>query len=66
MSYHAATTGEGPEVESSHSEESAWRSIWEDNKGACLILLAELAGASMDAIARYLQQGATRFHPFQV
>jgi hypothetical protein len=43
-----------------------WRSAWNNNKGACLILLAELAGGSMDAMARYLQQGDTKFHPFQV
>lgn len=45
---------------------SAWKSIWANNKGACLILLAQMSGASMDAMARYLEQGETRFHPFQV
>ncbi|KAH8730019.1 hypothetical protein GQ44DRAFT_644956 [Phaeosphaeriaceae sp. PMI808] len=47
-------------------KEGFLQSIWNNNKGACLILLAELAGASMDAMARYLQQGDTKFHPFQV
>ncbi|KAF2865204.1 hypothetical protein BDV95DRAFT_632423 [Massariosphaeria phaeospora] len=54
------------ETEPSSSKESIWRSVWNNNRGACLILLAELSGASMDAMARYLQQGATKFHPFQV
>jgi hypothetical protein len=57
---HTVTTDPQP------SRESTWRSAWNNNKGACLILLAELAGASMDAMARYLQQGDTKFHPFQV
>ncbi|KAF2852136.1 hypothetical protein T440DRAFT_52426 [Plenodomus tracheiphilus IPT5] len=65
MSYESINTPlEGSETPS--STPSMWRSIWNDNKGACLILLAELAGASMDAMARYLQQGETKFHPFQV
>lgn len=41
-------------------------SLWRDNKGAILILLAEVAGSSMDAIVRFLQQGEQRMHPFQV
>lgn len=43
-----------------------WQSIWENNKGALLILISELFGASMDAMARYLQQGTARFHTLQV
>jgi hypothetical protein len=66
MSYHSTNTVEEHEVESLEPEESVWQSTWNNNKGACLILLAELAGATMDAIARYLQQGTTKFHPFQV
>jgi hypothetical protein len=31
-----------------------------------LILLAEIAGSSMDAIVRFLQQGGRGMHPFQV
>jgi hypothetical protein len=46
--------------------ESAWKRIYLDNKGAFLILLAQVAGASMDAIARFLQQGGRGIHPFQV
>lgn len=65
MSYDAINT-QPDESEPSRPKPSMWRSIWKDNKGACLILLAELAGASMDAMARYLQQGETKFHPFQV
>lgn len=65
MSSHIVDAGSEPEA-SAATKESIWRSIWNNNKGACLILLAELAGASMDAMARYLQQGDTKFHPFQV
>lgn len=31
-----------------------------------LILLAEIAGSSMDAMVRFLQQGGRGMHPFQV
>lgn len=47
-------------------EQSIWRSIWENNQGALLILLSEVFGASLDAIARYLQQGGAGFHTLQV
>jgi hypothetical protein len=66
MSHHSTNAVEEQEVESLEPKENIWRSTWNNNKGACLILLAELAGATMDAIARYLQQGTTKFHPFQV
>ncbi|KAF2834029.1 hypothetical protein CC86DRAFT_339777 [Ophiobolus disseminans] len=66
MSYQTINTHEDQESEASPPKESIWKSAWNNNKGACLILLAELAGASMDAMARYLQQGDTKFHPFQV
>jgi len=66
MSYQSVNASEEHETEVSPPKESVWRSAWNNNKGACLILLAELAGASMDATARYLQQGDTKFHPFQV
>lgn len=47
--------------------EGFWRRIFNDNKGAILILLAEVTGSSMDAIVRYLQQGRVHgIHPFQV
>lgn len=65
MSYQAIET-QTLDSDSSPPKSSMWRSLWNDNKGACLILLAELAGASMDAMARFLQQGETKFHPFQV
>lgn len=65
MSYQAINA-QSEDSESSPKNETLWRSAWHNNRGACLILLAELAGASMDAMARYLQQGETKFHPFQV
>ncbi|CZR53520.1 related to DUF6 domain protein [Phialocephala subalpina] len=46
--------------------QSAWRSAWQNNKGAALILFAECFGSSTDAIVRYLQQGKHGMHPFQV
>jgi hypothetical protein len=54
-------------ISSEPKRESVWKRIYRDNKGAILILLAEVAGSSMDAIVRYLQQGRERgMHPFQV
>lgn len=47
-------------------EQSTWRSIWQNNKGALLILSSVVCGASMDAIARFLQQGDAGFHTLQV
>lgn len=46
--------------------QSVWQSIWLDNKGAFLILCAELFGSCTDAIVRFLQQGEHGMHPFQV
>jgi hypothetical protein len=46
--------------------ESSWNRVYYNNKGIFLILLAQVAGSSMDAIARYLQLGGTGMHPFQV
>ncbi|KAH7389283.1 hypothetical protein DE146DRAFT_159003 [Phaeosphaeria sp. MPI-PUGE-AT-0046c] len=66
MSYQTIHHSSNDEEDALAPQESIWRSAWKNNKGACLILLAELAGASMDAIARFLQQGDTQFHPFQV
>ena len=43
-----------------------WQSVWQNNKGMFLILLAEVAGSSVDAIARFLQQGDHGMHSFQV
>ena len=48
------------------SSQSTWSAVWQDNKGMFLILLAEMAGSSMDAIVRFLQQGGHSMHPFQV
>ncbi|RFU27815.1 hypothetical protein B7463_g8512, partial [Scytalidium lignicola] len=45
---------------------SRWRTVWVANKGAFLILLSEIAGSSMDATVRFLQQGGHGMHPFQV
>jgi hypothetical protein len=45
---------------------SAWKAAWQNNKGMFLILLSEIAGSSMDAIVRFLQQGGHSMHPFQV
>ena len=46
--------------------QSRWRTVWQENKGVLLILLSEIVGASMDAIARFVQQGDHSMHPFQV
>jgi hypothetical protein len=46
--------------------QSTWRSTWQNNKGALLILASVVCGASMDAIARFLQQGGGGFHTLQV
>ncbi|KIN08591.1 hypothetical protein OIDMADRAFT_153070 [Oidiodendron maius Zn] len=48
------------------SSQSTWKAVWHDNKGMFLILLAEIAGSSMDAMVRFLQQGGRGMHPFQV
>lgn len=60
-----------PQVEdenepTSEPDQSVWRSIWQNNKGALLILSSVICGASMDAIARFLQQGGAGFHTLQV
>lgn len=47
-------------------EQSIWRSTWQNNKGALLILSSVICGASMDAIARFLQQGGAGFHTLEV
>lgn len=48
-----------------HERSTLW-SVWENNKGALLVLLAELVGSSSDAVARYLQQGGAGLHTLQV
>ncbi|KAE9961372.1 hypothetical protein EG328_003469, partial [Venturia inaequalis] len=47
--------------------EGVVKRIYRENKGACLILLAQITGSSMDAIVRYLQQGRSHGMPaFQI
>ncbi|KAF2496133.1 hypothetical protein BU16DRAFT_538720 [Lophium mytilinum] len=48
------------------TRERAWRRVYHNNKGVFLILLAQVAGSSMDAIARFLQLGDGGMHPFQI
>lgn len=57
---------EDDEISAKDHKQSVWRSIWENNQGALLILLSEVCGSSMDAIARFLQQGGAGFHTLQV
>ncbi|CAG8982321.1 hypothetical protein HYALB_00005322 [Hymenoscyphus albidus] len=53
--------------EESHSTtQSSWKSTWQNNKGVFLILLSVLTGASMDAMARFLQQGGHSMNTHQV
>jgi len=66
MSSANTQDGEHDGAESSPTKAGFWRSLYENNKGACLIVMAEISGASMDAMARFLQQGENKFHAFQV
>jgi hypothetical protein len=45
---------------------SRCKSVWTNNKGIFLIILAQAVGSTMDAIVRFLQQGGHGMHPFQV
>lgn len=54
------------EISVTDHKQSVWRSIWKNNEGALLILISEVCGSSMDAIARFLQQGGAGFHTLQV
>lgn len=56
---------ESPDAGRTYSQ-NVWRRVWHDNKGMFLILLSNIAGSSMDAIVRFLQQGGNGFHVFQV
>jgi hypothetical protein len=47
-------------------QDSALMRVYHNNKGVFLILLAQVAGSSMDAIARFLQLSSGGMHPFQV
>jgi hypothetical protein len=69
MSRQNGDSGEQHEEDQSTSTQlpqSAWRSAWQNNKGVFLIILAQMAGSSMDAMVRFLQQGGHGMHPFQV
>ncbi|KAH0387309.1 hypothetical protein KCU92_g1876, partial [Aureobasidium melanogenum] len=58
-----------PSRSSSNASElkpNVFKSVWRNNKGVFLILLAQATGSTMDAIVRFLQQGGHGMHPFQV
>ena len=58
-----------PETAGEHDptpSSSRWKSVWTNNKGIFLIILAQAVGSTMDAIVRFLQQGGHGMHPFQV
>lgn len=61
-----APRSEDENASAAEPDQSIWCSIWENNKGALLILSSVVCGASMDAIARFLQQGGAGFHTLQV
>ncbi|KUJ08925.1 uncharacterized protein LY89DRAFT_314323 [Mollisia scopiformis] len=61
-----AEVGRDDERYDSIPAQNAWRTAWESNKGAALILISEAFGSSSDAIVRFLQQGGHGMHPFQV
>lgn len=46
--------------------QNMWQTVWENNKGALLVLLSELCSSTSDAVARYLQQSGAGFHTLQV
>ncbi|KAH0369228.1 hypothetical protein KCU65_g3435, partial [Aureobasidium melanogenum] len=50
----------------SEPKQNVFKSIWRNNQGVFLILLAQATGSTMDAIVRFLQQGGHGMHPFQV
>ncbi|KAH0388363.1 hypothetical protein KCU89_g16871, partial [Aureobasidium melanogenum] len=50
----------------SEPKSNVFKSVWRNNKGVFLILLAQATGSTMDAIVRFLQQGGHGMHPFQV
>lgn len=50
----------------SETETNVLKTVWRNNKGVFLILLAQATGSTMDAIVRFLQQGGHGMHPFQV
>ena len=50
----------------SETKPNVLKTVWRNNKGVFLILLAQATGSTMDAIVRFLQQGGHSMHPFQV
>jgi hypothetical protein len=50
----------------SETKPNVLKTVWRNNKGVFLILLAQATGSTMDAIVRFLQQGGHGMHPFQV
>ncbi|CAD0098575.1 unnamed protein product [Aureobasidium mustum] len=50
----------------SQPKPNVFKTVWRNNKGVFLILLAQATGSTMDAIVRFLQQGGRGMHPFQV
>ncbi|THZ29636.1 hypothetical protein D6C91_01470 [Aureobasidium pullulans] len=50
----------------SETKPNVFKTVWRNNKGVFLILLAQATGSTMDAIVRFLQQGGHGMHPFQV
>jgi hypothetical protein len=66
MSSSSAYNHDDEEACESMEDQSPWTVVWQNNKGATLILLAEAFASSSDAIVRFLQQGGHGMHPFQV
>ncbi|KAK7744077.1 hypothetical protein SLS53_003595 [Cytospora paraplurivora] len=57
---------EDDDVSVKDQKPSVWRSIWENDQGALLILLSEVCSSSMDATARFLQQGGAGIPTLQL
>lgn len=66
---HVSALHEDESVDEARQPPQIWcnmKSVWENNKGALMILVSQVFGSSMDAIARFLQQQGTGYHAFQV
>jgi hypothetical protein len=66
MAASTSATEENEPLVEYPSSQRWYTTYYENNKGALLILCAEIFGSSMDAMARFLQQGGHKMHPFQV
>jgi hypothetical protein len=66
MSQQAGNDPDPAGEQDSTPSSSRWKSVWANNKGIFLIILAQAVGSTMDAIVRFLQQGGHGMHPFQV